>query len=402
VNIKGADKIKASQGYRITRISDPSQFALIESKWGQMLFSSKSEDKIYQTQQFFNFVSETAENSRDWAELLVIERCTDGEIVGIVPVRPRIVPIEFRLSRRIALSIKIPTIMLMGSAPMLANEPGAMDYLLAALVERYPRCRVASMPACPVEYFDDMNLGADRRNGLTSYVLNGWQDCHTIPLPGSFDAYAGKLSAKKRYNLTRQIRQWAQQAGPLEVHRVDRPDQVQALRQALRGLMPPKEYDALLSEAKWRALAERGLLLCYTVTGGDEVVAAVVGTRACGVWHVHNILSDRKYQHLSPGTSVVHLALQDVIDNLSMVRADFGYGRPKQEFRSTHVLRSRGHVLFCSRRSPVRMLFALHRAHTGIAAHLLRAAASLKQWSGAAGAAIRGLAKPRQGEGEAG
>lgn len=393
-----ADEKIAAQPYRVIRVTEEFESPLIENLWGQMLVASKSEEKIYQSPQFFQFVSETAEVEAERAGLFALQRCVDGEIIGIVPVRMRSVAIGFRLTRRASLSVKVPTIMLLGSVLMVAREFGSIDYLIAALLDHYPHCRAASMPACPVEYFDEMNLGPASGKHLTTYVLNGWQDCHTIPLPASFDEYTAKLSAKKRYNLTRQIRQLAQQVGPLQLHRMDLPERVPALRQALRGLMTQKEFDATLSEVKWRALAARGLLLCYTVTGGDDVVAAIVGTRANGVWHVHNILCDRKYQHLSPGTSAMHLALQDAIDNLSLACADLGYGKPKQEFRSTHVLRSRGHVLFAPRLSLVRWLFAAHRTHAGVTASMLRAVAGLKCGARTAGAAIRRLAPSNRNE----
>jgi CelD/BcsL family acetyltransferase involved in cellulose biosynthesis len=388
-----------AEPYRMIRMTEEFESPLHQQKWRELLLASQSDQKIYQSPAFFQFLSETLDQRTDQVDLFLLQRCADGEIVGIVPVRIETVAIEFRLTRRAAWSIELPTVVLMGSAPMLARGEGAMRYLAAALLARYPHCRAVSLPACPAACFEGMGLDAGLDKSLAAHVLNGWQGCHTIPLPESFDAYLAKFSAKKRYNLSRQIRQWEQQAGPIAAHRIDRPDQVPALLQALRALMTPKEYGALLSEAKWRALAAHGLLLCYTVTGGDDVVAAILGTRACGVWHVHNIPCDRKYQDLSPGTSAVHLALQDAIDAMSLVRVDFGYGRPRHEFRSTHVLRTRGHVLFYSRRSPVRLLLALHRVHAALAAGLLGAAAGLKRRAGLACSAMRRLGK--QGRGEA-
>jgi hypothetical protein len=46
--------------------------------------------------------------------------------------------------------------------------------------------------------------------------MHGWRDCHTVPLPADVDTYLQKLSAKKRYNLSRQVRLLAKEAGEVK------------------------------------------------------------------------------------------------------------------------------------------------------------------------------------------
>jgi hypothetical protein len=63
---------------------------------------------------------------------------------------------------------------------------------------------------------------------------------------------------------------------------------------------------------------------------------------------------------LSVGTSIIHLALQDTIAHFNFIYADFGYGTPNQEFRSTHKLQRRGKLLLCQRNGLTSLLFRLH------------------------------------------
>jgi hypothetical protein len=80
------------------------------------------------------------------------------------------------------------------------------------------------------------------------------------------------------------------------------------------------------------------------------------------------------------GTSAIHLALQDVLANCSFSHVDYGYGMPNAEFRSTHVLKSRGHILLHRARSATAMLLKLHGMYNGMNDTLIRHAKQAKKW----------------------
>lgn len=196
--------------------------------------------------------------------------------------------------------------------------------------------------------------------GLSAHVHSGMRDCHTVPPPENFDAYLQKFSSKKRYNLARQVRLLGTQAGEVQLCRIETPDQVAGLVEAMRAVMTPEQFTQLAHAVRFERLARQGLFHSYVIRCGVEDVAVVLGTRSFDVWHVHNIVALAKYQALSAGTSAVHLALQDVITHFSFADADFGYGSPNQEFRATHVLKSRGAVLLCRSRSATAALLGAH------------------------------------------
>ncbi|MFL6672019.1 MAG: GNAT family N-acetyltransferase [Massilia sp.] len=291
--------------------------------------------------------------------------------------------VDFRVGTRTLVSRRLSVIQLLGSAPMLSDDPGLMRYLMNHLLEYFPGAQAIVMQALPQALYD----GYCERHGLASYVLHGWRDCHTIPLPPSFEEYLQKYSAKKRYNLSRQVRLLAKEAGPVSVLRIDRPDQVAQLFEAITNVVPRRDYEHLAPPAKFERLAANGLLLSYVIKAGDEAVGAVVATQSCATWLVHNIFSTHKYQHLSAGTSTMHLALEDLITNFSFTDVDFGYGTPSSEFRSTHVLKKRGHVLLYRPVGLTAALLAVHRvydqAHEALAKHLKQARKKFNERRGA-------------------
>jgi hypothetical protein len=119
-------------------------------------------------------------------------------------------------------------------------------------------------------------------------------------------------------------------------------------------------------------MARQGLLLAYVIRCGDEDVGLVAGTRANGVWHVHNIFNQPKYLHLSVGTSAMHLAVQDLLALGGFSRVDFGYGSPNAEFRSIHTLDTRGSVLLYHPCSLPGVLMKTHSVCSGWNEALIR------------------------------
>jgi hypothetical protein len=129
-------------------------------------------------------------------------------------------------------------------------------------------------------------------------------------------------------------------------------------------------YDT--EHARLENLARHGLLLSYVIRCGEEDVAVVLGSRSSRVWHIHKIVCAPKYMSLSVGTSAVHLAVQDVLAHFTFQSIDYGYGTPNADFRSTHVLKSRGRVLLHRSRSLTALLLKFHGKYNAINDALIR------------------------------
>lgn len=135
-----------------------------------------------------------------------------------------------------------------------------------------------------------------------------------------------------------------EEVGVIAVRRIEQLKQVKLMVGTLNGVSDLGKID-FMTEQEYKVLASNNLLLSYVLSGGDENIAVVLGSRYDQTWYVHRIFFSEKYRHLSLGTIATHLAIKDIITNFTFLNVDFGYGEPNQRFASTHVLKTRAHVL---------------------------------------------------------
>jgi len=345
--------------------------------WHRMLDKATSPEKMYQSPQFFNYLIDMDHKKNANYELFVVRRSADYQIVGFIPVRTLDCAVDFRLGPKTLFKRTLKTCQILGSVPLLdPAEAGLTEFVMQQLLKRYAQCDALYMQAVPEE--DGAALGGVA--GVASYVLNGWRACHTQPLPEGVDAYLQKFSSKKRYNLSRQVRQLADAAGKVELLRIEAAAQVPAMLDAMVALNPASAATRDAEQGRLEGLARQGLLLSYVLRCGDEDVAVVYGSRSSSVWHVYKITCQQKYMHLSLGTSAIHLAVQDVLTHFKLTDIDFGYGTPNAEFRSTHVLKSRGLVLLHRPRSAAALLLKAHSLCDGMNEALIRQVKRAQKW----------------------
>lgn len=341
--------------------------------WRDMLEAGAGAEKLYQTPEFFSSLLDNAQAPGQRHELFLVRRSVDFAIVGILPVRTIELDLDFRVGPKSVVKRPIRVCQILGSTPLLdAAEAGLSDFVTRKLLACFPDCAALFMQAVQQDGVQAQGHASNKVAGVDRYVLNGWRECHTQPLPEGVEAYLQKFSAKKRYNLTRQVRLLGQEAGEVQLVRIEQADQVASLLAARHALAPWSTDDRAAQQATVEGLARQGLLLAYVIRCGDEDVALVSGTRGGGVWHVHNIFHSAKYHHLSVGTSAMHLALQDLLTHFSFSRVDFGYGSPNQEFKSIHALDTRGQVLQYRTRSGSGLLIKTHDVYNGLNEVLIR------------------------------
>jgi hypothetical protein len=345
--------------------------------WNRMLAAASGPETLYQSPQFFNYLIDMDQGQDATYELFVVRRRTDYEIVGFVPVRTIGCDLDFRFGHVSLFKRTVRACQILGSVPLLdQTEAGLADFVIQQLLERYAKCEVLYMQAFPEE------AGATLKGiaGVSAYVRNGWRACHTQPLPDGVDAYLQKFSSKKRYNLSRQVRLLTEAAGALQVLRIEQPQQVASMLDAMVAIDPAFAAECDVEGLRLQGLARHGLLLSYVIRCGDEDVAVIHGSRLASVWHVHKISCQQKYLHLSVGTSAIHLAVQDVLAGFAFKDIDFGYGTPNSEFRSTHVLKARGHVLLHRARSLTSLLLKAHGAYNGLNDTLISYIKRAQKW----------------------
>ena len=345
--------------------------------WLRMLAAATGPETLYQSPQFFNYLIDMAQGRDADYELFVVRRNIDYAIVGFVPVRTIGCELDFRHGPVSLFKKTVRACQILGSVPLLdPAEEGLADFVMQQLLERYAKCEVLYLQAVP----EEAGAALPRDAGISTYVLNGWRACHTQPLPESVDAYLKQFSSKKRYNLSRQVRLLTEAAGALQVLRIEQPEQVTALLDAMVAIDPSCAAQRDAEQTRLECLARHGLLLSYVIRCGETDVAIVLGSQSSSVWHVHRISCQKNYMHLSVGMSAIHLALQDVLANFSFEHVDYGYGMPNAEFRSTHVLKSRGHILLHRARSGTALLLKLHGMYNGMNDGLIRHAKQAQKW----------------------
>ncbi len=356
-----ADAVSASDfvvSLSTHRAADPA-FCIL---WQALVANSASPQKIYQTPAFFKFLQETRKPG-ERIELLTVVRLSDGAFVGVVPLRINQQELLFNVGPLKLHRAKVELINLLGSIPAVPGGSAVADYLATQMLAMFPSAKAVFMQAIPAASSHWRDLGELGRcaGTLATSCMGPWRDCHTMPLPKTFAHYLEKFSAKKRYNLNRQLRQLSEQVGALELDRIEQPDQVDAMLAALDSMLSADEKASLMGSKTYQALAAQGLLLCYVLRAGEQVLAAILGTRSPDTLHIHNIFVEKKHLALSVGTSAMHLAIQDLTGLGCLTSIDFGYGTPNHEFRSSHVLETRAQVLLFDRTKSISLLFFLHR-----------------------------------------
>lgn len=312
--------------------------------WRRLLLASGSPEKIYQTPEFFRFLSDSQTSASDRFELYVVKDRAQDKVIGMVPVRISSVALDFDVAGLTVLAYQPRIIRILGSVPLMPDDGALLHELFAHLLRLFPDCAAVSMQALPIEM--ERHLDHDRRHA--PFIVHGWRDCHTIPLPEALPAYLARMSGKKRYNLARQYRLLEQATGPLELQRIDRSTHVRSLIDGVAALTHANA-PAFMGARDYRVLAANHLLLSYVLRSAGEVVAVIAGSRYGDTWHIHQIMYAPQYRRLSAGAVALHAALQDVITHFAFTSADLGFGTPRHPFASTHVLKTRAHVLVARR-----------------------------------------------------
>lgn len=336
--------------------------------WRQLLVSSSSPEKIYQSPEFFEYLFQT-NDGHDQIELILIRRADENEIVGVVPIRFRSESFDFGVGARVFLAPKIPVIILLGSVPLFPLIPGLLDALVKHLFVQFPLCRAVSLPALPSnsEMHTCVKDSMDLQSQFGIHVLHGWRESHSIPIPVMFDQYLQQFSAKKRFNMKRQIRLLAGHVGgELRLDRIEKPEQIEGLVKARNSIIAPKTHPTLLSQKKLQGLAQLGLLHCYALMSGDRTLAVLMATRSDNVLHLHNIYYAEDLARFSVGASALFMAIEDLTANFNFESIDLGYSNPSYNHQSSNLVEERGHILLLRRKLSMRLLSLAHERHVQI------------------------------------
>lgn len=351
--------------FRIEKVEFNQGDVTLLQSWQRLLDASTSPEKIYQTPAYFEFLL-SSHATRAQAALLTISNADGGEIIGVVPLRHIVQTFNFRFSTKRCWSPRLKTVLLLGSVPLIPLEQGLTTALLAAVLALFPDCEGLSMTALPRDSGHNSMLSSTVQSSrYLHHVLDGWRDAHIIPLPGSFDAYLGRYSSKKRFNLKRQVRLLREHSqDTLQLQCIKQPDQVALYTSAWRQLAPPELTQHLLPTPLLQSLASHGLLHGYVLMLSGTPCAVITATQAAGVLHVHNIIYANELARFSVGVCVLYLAAEDLIGQGHFRAIDLGYSNPAHSEQASNLVQVRGNRLVLRKSWRNRVLCSAHDFYT--------------------------------------
>jgi CelD/BcsL family acetyltransferase involved in cellulose biosynthesis len=313
-----------------------------------------------------------------------------GAMVGVVPLAIESVPLQFDVSWYVLAETALKGVTVLGDGRLLPPRPMVYDLFFSALAREFPECGIVKFKSLatsnPLWHY--LQHSAFVRELFEVYVPDGVRSCHTIPLPATCEEYLGRFNAKKRYNLKRQERLLRDHGGGnLELRRIESRDQVHSLVEDIKALggtvrtarrrFINSYATPILDEGELGSLADHGLLLCYVLRCGGQPCAAALGSILDRVYHLDSLPRNRSFDRFSPGATLVHLLLEDLISRQSADLIDFGFGEPSYRHSATNVTEARASVLLLRRTFTNRMKMYLHASFKGIVGRLKRVLKSI-------------------------
>lgn len=175
-----------------------------------------------------------------------------------------------------------------------------------------------------------------RSGPFLRYVPQQYQHCY-IDLGTSFDEYQKKFSSKTRSTINRKIRKYTEHCGgALKWHAYRSPDEVPAFFELARMVSKLTYQEKLLDAGlpdtpefmeRARALAADGQLRAYVLFDGERPVSYLYCPVKDGVAMYAFLGYDPAYMHLSVGTVLQWLVLEQMFDQGDLRYFDFTEGQ---------------------------------------------------------------------------
>jgi len=175
-----------------------------------------------------------------------------------------------------------------------------------------------------------------RSGPFLRYVPLQYQHCY-IDLSTSFEEYQKKFSSKTRSTINRKIRKYTEHCGgTLKWHSYRNPDEVPDFFRLARAVSKLTYQEKLLDAGlpdtpafmeRARALAASGQLRAYVLFDGEKPVSYLYCPVQDGVAVYAYLGYDPAYMHLSVGTVLQWLALEEMFNEGGLRYFDFTEGQ---------------------------------------------------------------------------
>jgi Acetyltransferase (GNAT) domain len=351
--------------------------------WEALLGDVHPLNRLYASPVWFEHVWRTYSDVELYLGTL---RDRTGQVLGACPFSVRDIALSYDVASRALVRTNLRAAIILGGEPMLPPSPGAYRRLLDGLFAQLGPLDCGHIFSLPLEgHFGRFLRGHGRASrAYFSYLPGRPRPWYWIEMGSRFDDYLGTMGGKARYNIRRQVRELRKHgAGALELMQVDSEGQVgEFLELATRVSLRSWQHRVLgqrigqtdRHHLMFNDLARRGILRCFLLKCGPQPCAFAVGYQHEGVYQYVEIGYDDAVGHLSPGTSLLYLILEELHRDRTPSSFNFGIGDAayKQRFANRQ---SRDASVFLFRRNLANHLrYASHRTldlGVGLAKRLL-------------------------------
>jgi len=317
-------------------------------EWRALLESSNDPFGLYQSPEWFELIQDgqTGDGPRHAVAVL---RDEQDRLIGVVPLFVTREQCRFPLVfGRVYTTSQMKMITLLSGRLLLSPGESRFDGLFASIAEYYPDRPVLKIERIPRPgpLHDYLRSSVRIRERYFLQEVPGQDRVHTIPLPPSFQQFLARYSAKKRYNLRRQLRLLrARTARRLTMSRFDSIRDVQdfvtqhaKLRQAYGKIADAAVFvEGCPFEVHHRRLASNGLLRSYVLLDGEHPVASILGFQFRDTLLIGETVYDPAYAEFSPGCTLLHMVIEDLINHGRMKLINLGYSARESFHASTNV-----------------------------------------------------------------
>jgi hypothetical protein len=362
--------------YAVTMVRGAYQAAEVRRAWDTLIETASAPAAPEGSPAYFDHLLSTG---RGDSVALASVRDDIGAIVGIVPIVVELVPLYFDVSWYVLGQTATTGVRILGDRLLVPARASVHDAFFTALAREFTECGIVKFQSVATAdpLWQYLRHSRFVRELFDVYIPDGIRLCHTIPLPASWADFERRCGAKRRYNLKRQRRLLRERGnGSLELLRIQSGNEVRSLVEDLlaigaesgaqRHRLIRSYATPIVDESALRSLAQHGLLLCYVLRCGGRPCAAALGSIHGRRYCLDSLPRDRDFDRFSPGATLLHLLIEDLIRQRSVRLIDLGFGEPKYKHATTNRTEPRGCVFLLRRTLPNRLRRWVHGSFKGL------------------------------------
>ena len=334
--------------YHVELIKSPANEQLLDlkEKWHRYLDDySENLYLLYQSYEWFEYINDHAKDDL----YIYIIRNESKDIIGIIPLQVFTYRLVITVKKFNILNIPIRSAEILGGRLMVDSHDIAYRALVDILYDQGSNISAIYFKSLPEESFTAKEITNNWANSDNARLYFPYTDrfLHSVELPDTFDEYKKKFNSKKRNFYKRRIRQLNECFdGDLSFDCIQEEDHVEdfvdKVESMLKHTWKDKYYnvsDTIPDVEALKHLAKKNMLRAYILSSNNEAYAFVIGYVFRGVYHYSDLGYHEKVSKYSPGTVLLYLLIQDLIDKKDVVSVNFGIhdARYKREFGNKHI-----------------------------------------------------------------